>query len=41
MAVHAPFYEDIDDASILAKGPMPLCTHSAVGQNLRDGVFGC
>ena len=35
-----PFNDDSDDASILTNRPIPLCAHPAVGQDLRNRVFG-
>ena len=39
-AIHAPFNEDVDDAGILTNRPVSLGAHPAVGQDLRDRVFG-
>ena len=39
-AVLPPFDDDGDDAGILTDRPVPLGTHPAVGQDLRDGVLG-
>ena len=41
MTVLPPFDEDIYDPRVLADGPVPFCTHPAVGQDLRDCVFRC
>ena len=38
--VHADLQEHIDDAGVLANGAVANGAHFAVGQNLRDGVFG-
>ena len=38
--VHADLQEDIDDAGVLADGPVAGGAHAAVGQDLRDGVLG-
>ena len=38
--IHADFQEDVDDAGVLAHRPVPGGAHLAVGQNLRNRVFG-
>ncbi len=38
--IHADFEEDVDDAGVLAHGPVPGRAHLAIGQNLRNRVFG-
>ena len=38
--VHAHFQKHVDDAGVLANGAVAGGAHFAVGQNLRNGVFG-
>ena len=38
--IHANFEEHVDDARVLANRAVARRTHAAVGQNLRDRVFG-
>ena len=39
--IHAELDEDVDDAGVLADRPVAGGAHLGVGEDLRNGVFGC